>query len=279
MALDSAIEWTDATWNPVTGCTKVSPGCKFCYAERLTERFGRQAFTEIRLHPERLSLPLRWRAPRRIFVNSMSDLFHERVPAGFISQVFEVMEQAPQHVFQVLTKRPERLLAWRQSEARPGPVPAHIWLGVSVESAAYLRRLDQLRQVDVAVRFMSAEPLLGPLTGLNLEGIAWVITGGESGGPPERALVEATPRGLRPKADGLRWVREIRELCHAQGAAFFHKQWGGPTAKSGGRVLDGREWSDYPPFSSVTDATRGQARMRQSSAPSAIAWPRMRAKS
>jgi protein gp37 len=245
MALDSAIEWTDATWNPVTGCTKVSPGCKFCYAERLTERFGRQLFTDIRLHPERLSLPLRWRAARRIFVNSMSDLFHEKVPDAFISAVFGVMAQAPQHVFQVLTKRPERLVEWHDS-VWCCPIPAHVWLGVSVESAAYLWRVDRLREVDVTVRFVSAEPLLGPLTGLDLDGIAWVITGGESGGPPDRALVEMTNRGVCPKPKGARWVSEIRDLCHARGVAFFHKQWGGRTPKAGGRRLDGREWSEYP---------------------------------
>jgi len=246
MALDSAIEWTDATWNPVTGCTKVSPGCKFCYAERLTERFGRQPFTEIRLHPERLSLPLRWRSPRRIFVNSMSDLFHEKVADRFIAQVFDVMAQASQHVFQVLTKRPDRLLAWQRSKTWPRPIPPHIWLGVSVESTAYLWRVDRLREVDVVIRFISAEPLLGPLTGLNLEGVSWVITGGESGGPPGRALVEATAPGIRPKPAGLQWVREIRDLCRVRGVAFFHKQWGGRTPKSGGRMLDGREWSEYP---------------------------------
>jgi protein gp37 len=251
MALDSAIEWTDATWNPVTGCTKISPGCKFCYAERLTERFGRQPFTEIRLHPERLSLPLRWRGSRRIFVNSMSDLFHEKVPADFISQVFDVMARAPQHVFQVLTKRPERLLEWHRARAWPRPFPEHVWLGVSVESAAYLWRVDRLREVDVAVRFVSAEPLLGPLTHLDLDGIAWVITGGESGGPPERALVERTERGVRPKPQGVRWVRQIRNLCRSQGVAFFHKQWGGRTPKSGGRLLDGREWSQYPPLGAI----------------------------
>jgi protein gp37 len=246
MALDSAIEWTDATWNPVTGCTKISSGCKFCYAERLTERFGRQRFTEIRLHPDRLTLPLRWRGARRIFVNSMSDLFHEEVPTGFINQVFDVMARAPQHVFQVLTKRPERLLAWHRSGAWPHAIPAHVWLGVSVESAPYLWRVDRLRAVDVAIRFISAEPLLGPLSGLTLEGVSWVITGGESGGPPERALVESTERGVRPKVDALPWVREIRDLCRAYGVAFFHKQWGGRTPKAGGRMLDNREWSQYP---------------------------------
>jgi protein gp37 len=259
MAVDSAIEWTDATWNPVTGCTKISPGCKFCYAERLTERFGRQPFTEIRLHPERLSLPLRWRGSRRIFVNSMSDLFHEKVPPAFISQVFDMMAETPQHVFQVLTKRPERLLEWYRSRIWPDPIPAHVWVGVSVESADYLWRVDRLREVNVAVRFISAEPLLGPLTGLDLEGIAWVITGGESGGPPDRALVESTARGLSVKPQGVRWVREIRDLSRAQGVAFFHKQWGGRTPKSGGRRLDGREWSQYPAIPAADRSPKGAA--------------------
>lgn len=221
MALNSPIEWTDATWNPVTGCTKVSPGCKFCYAERLTERFGLQPFTEIRLHPERLVLPLRWRRARRVFVNSMSDLFHEKVPSAFINQVFEVMARAPQHSFQVLTKRPDRLLTWTFTGSRPRRIPAHIWLGVSVETAAYLWRVDRLREVDATIRFISAEPLLGPLTGLNLEGIAWVITGGESGGSQARSLVERTERGVRPKRDRLTWVRDIRDRCRAHRVAFF----------------------------------------------------------
>jgi protein gp37 len=258
MALDSAIEWTDATWNPVTGCTKVSPGCKFCYAERLTERFGQQPFGEIRIHRERLTLPLRWRAGRRIFVNSMSDLFHEKVPDTFISEVFEVMAGASQHVFQVLTKRPERLLAWRASETWPRAIPPHVWLGVSVESAAYLWRVDRLREVEVATRFISAEPLLGALTGLDLSGIAWLITGGESGGPAERALVESTERGVRPRAPALRWVRELRDRCRADGVAFFHKQWGGRTPKAAGRNLDGREWSEYPAVAGTS--TSGAAR-------------------
>lgn len=178
MAANSAIEWTDATWNPVTGCTKVSPGCKFCYAERLTERFGRQRFSAIVLHPERLRLPLNWRAPRRIFVNSMSDLFHDRVPDRFISEVFGVMARATQHTFQVLTKRPDRLLAWHRAG---GTIPHHVWIGVSIESGAYAWRADRLREVEAAVRFISAEPLLGSLAGVDLTDIAWVITGGESG--------------------------------------------------------------------------------------------------
>ncbi len=242
----SAIEWTNATWNPVTGCTKISPGCKFCYAERLTERFGRQRFTEIVLHRERLELPLRWRAPRRIFVNSMSDLFHDDVTTSFIDEVFAVMQQAEQHTFQVLTKRADRLVAWHRGSDSVRRVPPNVWMGVSVESSAYLWRVDRLRQVEAPIRFISAEPLLGPLSHLELAGIAWVITGGESGGAPDRALVQPTPSGYRPKAEAVRWVSEIRDRCRDAGVAFFHKQWGGPTPKSGGRRLEDREWSEYP---------------------------------
>ena len=259
MADSSAIEWTDATWNPVTGCTKISPGCKFCYAERLTERFGRQRFSEIRLHPDRLGLPLRWKAPRRIFVNSMSDLFHEKVPTDFINQVFDTMRLATHHVFQVLTKRPDRLLEWQRSGAWPSEIPRNIWLGVSVESDAYLWRVDRLREVDVQVRFISAEPLLGSLASLDLAGISWVITGGESGGPPDRALVENASNDYRPKSLAVAWVREIRDLCRSEGVAFFHKQWGGRTAKSGGRKLDGREWSEYPRVSATRDIAANKA--------------------
>ena len=240
----SAIEWTDATWNPVTGCTKISPGCKFCYAERLTERWGRGRFTDVRTHPERLDMPLRWREPRRIFVNSMSDLFHERVPTAFIGDVFAVMRRADHHIFQVLTKRPDRLLEW-QREAHP-KIPSHIWVGVSVESTDYLWRVERLRSVDAAIRFISAEPLLGSLGDLDLDGISWVITGGESAGSEARALVTRTPSGWRPKATGLIWVRELRDRCRHKGIAFFHKQWGGPTPKAGGRILDGRQWNQLP---------------------------------
>jgi protein gp37 len=253
LADSSAIEWTDATWNPVTGCTKISPGCKFCYAERLTERFGQQRFSEIRLHPERLGLPLRWKAPRRIFVNSMSDLFHEKVPIDFINQVFDTMRLATHHVFQVLTKRPDRLLEWQRSGAWSSEIPPNIWLGVSVESNAYLWRVDRLREADVQVRFISAEPLLGSLANLDLNGISWVITGGESGGPPDRALVDSASKDHRPKSLAVAWVREIRDLCRSEGVAFFHKQWGGRTAKSGGRELDGRKWSEYPGVPATTN--------------------------
>ncbi len=247
MASLSAIEWTDATWNPVTGCTKVSPGCRYCYAERLTKRFGQQRFTDIVLHPERLDLPLRWRTPRMIFVNSMSDLFHDRVPISFIDQVFGVIRRSPHHVFQVLTKRPERLLSWHRGvDGTINPIPENAWLGVSVESMEFAWRVDRLRQVDGPVRFVSAEPLLGPLASLDLTGVAWLITGGESGGSSSRTLVEMTPIGLKVKPEAVRWVRELRDRCIANGIAFFHKQWGGPRPTSGGRSLDGQTWSEYP---------------------------------
>ena len=246
----SAIEWTDATWNPVTGCTKISPGCKFCYAERLTERWGRGDFRKITLHSDRLELPIRWRAPRRIFVNSMSDLFHEKVPFDYVDQVFEVMAQARQHVFQVLTKRPDRLVLWHERHGRLA-IPSHVWLGVSVESSEYLWRTHRLRQVNVPIRFISAEPLLGALKGLELTGISWVISGGESGGTPQRSLVERTGGAWRPKPDAISWVREIRDACAKQSVAFFHKQWGGPTPKAGGRYLDRRLHSAYPALAST----------------------------
>ena len=230
----SAIEWTDATWNPVTGCTKISPGCKHCYAERLAVRLQamgnpryRNAF-DVTLHPDQIELPLRWRRPRRIFVNSMSDLYHEAVPDEYIQRVFEVMVRAEQHVFQVLTKRSERL----PELARRLPWPPNVWQGVSVENADYVTRIADLRAVPAAVRFLSVEPLLGPIVELPLEGIHWVICGGESGS--ER-------RELSPD-----WARLIRDQCVAKGVPFFFKQWGGRTSKSGGRTLDGRTWDEMP---------------------------------
>lgn len=230
----SAIEWTDATWNPVTGCTQVSPGCDHCYAKTFAERFQgvpghpyEQGFKLI-LRPERLELPLHWKRPRRVFVNSMSDLFHRDIPDEYIFRVFDVMNRADQHIFQVLTKRSARL-------ARLGhvlPWAPNIWVGVSVETNRYAWRVDQLRKVPAFVRFISAEPLLGPLNQVNLDGIQWVITGGESG------------VGCRPcDAD---WVRDMRDRCLVRGIAFFHKQWGGRTPKAGGRLLDGRTWDEIP---------------------------------
>jgi protein gp37 len=212
----------------------VSLGCAHCYAETFAERFRgvpdhpyEQGF-DLRLWPERLELPLRWRRPRRIFVNSMSDLFHEDVPEAFIRRVFDVMARADWHQFQVLTKRHERL-------AGIGPTlpwPAHVWAGVSIESARFVHRADALRKVPAAVRFISAEPLLGPLDGLDLEGIHWLIAGGESG-----------PAHRPAKAE---WFRELRAQCQAAGVPFFFKQWGGRYPKHRGRVLDGRMWSEYP---------------------------------
>ena len=240
MSDSSGIEWTDSTWNPVTGCTKVSPGCKNCYAERLALRLRAmrnpryQNGFAVTLHPDQLTLPLRWRKPRRIFVNSMSDLFHEAIPDDFICQVFEVMAQADWHVFQVLTKRSERLA----SLAHRLPWAPNIWQGVSVESDRYTPRIDHLRTVPAAVRFLSIEPLLGPIPNLTLDDIDWVIVGGESG------------PGRRSMAAG--WAREIRDQCVRAGVAFFFKQWGGRTPKTGGRVLDSRTWDEMPvPFASV----------------------------
>jgi protein gp37 len=234
MADRSAIEWTEATWNPVTGCDKVSPGCAHCYAETFAERWRgvpehpyEQGF-DLKLWPRRLELPSRWRTPRVVFVNSMSDLFHPGVPFAFIERVFEVMVEHPKHTFQVLTKRHGRL-----AEVAPSlPWPANVWAGVSIENARWRERADSLRLVPAAVRFISAEPLLGSLPRLDLAGIDWVITGGESG---------HRHRPLDPA-----WVRDLRDRCVRLGIPFFFKQWGGRYSKAGGRELDGREWSQMP---------------------------------
>ena len=226
---NTAIEWTDKTWNPTTGCNKVSPGCKHCYAEALTKRFH-QNFPdgfEFTLHPERLEEPKRWRKPSRVFVNSMSDLFHERMPLDFLQEIFRIMGECPRHVFQVLTKRHKRLL-------KLAPLldwPENVWMGVSVENQDYSHRVDYLRQVPAVVRFLSCEPLLGSLQ-LDLRGIHWVIVGGESG-KGHRAI----------EAD---WIRSIRAQTHAADSAFFFKQWGGARPKSGGRELDGQTWDEMP---------------------------------
>ncbi len=321
MADKSGIEWTDATWNPLTGCSKVSEGCKNCYAETVTARYAGQpgwiekhlpwtpenAEHNVRLRPERLDQPLRWTRPRRVYVNSMSDLFHELVPEVFIRTVFSIMASAPQHQFQVLTKRPERMrdivsgIQWvggmvfipaerwgtkraslltatafgpestledRQVEdasgkkvgggipvaewKKPWPnlVPPNIWLGTSIENNRWVHRADALRDTPAAVRFISAEPLLGPVDQLNLDGIDWVIAGGESAGPEKRALVTrgTYPDGVRyiPKPAAVEAVRDLRDRCNAAGVAFLFKQWGGATPKSGGRTLDGRTWDEYP---------------------------------
>lgn len=243
MADRSPIEWTEATWNPTTGCDRTSPGCDHCYALTLAKRLKAMGVDKyqrdgdprtsgpgfaLTLHADVLSVPYSWRRPRTVFVNSMSDLFHDDVPIEFIHSVFAVMRDTPQHTYQVLTKRSKRLsvlaagLDWAPN----------IWMGVSVENARYNFRVDHLRTTGAAVKFISAEPLLGPLGELDLTGVDWVIAGGESG-PQARPM-------------DIAWGREIRDRCNAAGVSFFFKQWGGRTPKVGGRVLDGRTWDDLP---------------------------------
>jgi protein gp37 len=251
----SAIEWTEATWNPVAGCSKISPGCAHCYAERLSLRFGRStkawtpanAAENVVLYHGRLGQPSRWRRPRMIFVNSMSDLFHELVPFEFIDLVFEEMASANHHTYQVLTKRPERALEYMQGAGCPhtDPLP-NVWLGVSIENSRFTWRAEILREVPAAIRFVSAEPLLGSLfesgerrlgsvrgkAPLDVRGIDWLIAGGES--------------GIKYRPVDVRWVRELRDECRAASVAFFFKQWGGRTPKAGGRELDGLTHDGMP---------------------------------
>ena len=244
MGLKSSIEWTEATWNPVTGCTKVSPGCKHCYAERMAERLqamGQANYAngfELTLQPHMLELPLRWKKPQTIFVNSMSDLFHKDVPLEYIQRVFDVMHRAHWHRFQVLTKRSERLAALN---AKLKWTP-NIWMGVSVESDKYCSRIDDLRSTDALIRFLSLEPLLGPLHGLDLQGIDWVIVGGESG------------PGARPMDSA--WAADLRDQCRRAKVPFFFKQWGGKNKKQAGRVLGGRTWDQMPDDPAVPTGTQ-----------------------
>jgi protein gp37 len=234
MALGSGIEWTESTWNPVTGCSKISPGCKYCYAERLSKRLKAMGQANYRngfrltLQPHMLELPLKWKRPQVIFVNSMSDLFHEDVPVHYIERVFEIMRRASWHRFQVLTKRSERL-AELDSLLQWSP---NIWMGVSVESEKYRYRIDDLRTTSAATKFLSLEPLLGPLHDLDLVGIDWVVVGGESG-----------PKARQMDAE---WARDLRDQCRLAGVAFFFKQWGGKNKKQTGRSLDGRTWDEMP---------------------------------
>jgi protein gp37 len=238
MADGSAIEWTDATWNPVTGCTKITRGCDNCYAERFAERFRGvpghpySSGFDLTLRPERIDQPLKWLAPRRIFVNSMSDLFHKSIDKIFIDRVFDTMEHATWHKFQVLTKRSSRMrtyLCERYSQKLP---PAHIWFGVSIEDALAKSRIEHLRSSPAVVRFLSIEPLIDRIGRLDLKNVHWVIVGGESG--PNARPIETE------------WIREVRDQCVADGVAFFFKQWGGLRPKSGGRELDGLEWNEFP---------------------------------
>jgi protein gp37 len=258
MAGRSSIEWTDATWNPVTGCTRISPGCKHCYAERFAERFRgvpghpyEQGF-DLKSWPGRLDLPLRWTTPRMVFVNSMSDLFHEKVPDEFIERVFDVMERATLHTFQLLTKRSRRMTEWCEtryaltSNSGKKLWPRNVWAGVSVENDLYASRVADLKRVPASTRFLSLEPLLGPvhLDHDRLRDIHWVIVGGESGQPA---------RPMKPE-----WVRKVRGDCAKVGVAFFFKQWGTHNAKgervgkkAAGRRLDGRLWNQLPQYRPV----------------------------
>lgn len=238
MSDKSAIEWTDATWNPVTGCTKITAGCDNCYAARFSERFRgvkdhpfEQGF-DLTLRPGRIEQPLKWKKPRMIFVNSMSDLFHKGVPKEFIDSVFDSMEQADWHVFQVLTKRSPRMRDYLKSRYKNSIAPAHIWCGVSVEDSKGAARITHLQNSPATVRFLSVEPLIGSVGSIDLSGIHWVIAGGESG-PNARVL-------------NIKWAREIRDICKKQKVPFFFKQWGGYRPKSGGRELDGEEWNEFP---------------------------------
>lgn len=230
----STIEWTESTWNPVTGCTKISEGCVNCYAERLAKRLkamGQANYIngfEVTLHPNALQLPLKWKRPQKIFVNSMSDLFHDSVPIEFIQQIFKIMAQANWHRFQVLTKRAERL-----AEIAPQLIwPQNIWMGVTIEKSNYLSRLDYLRQTPAAVKFLSLEPLLGPMPDIDLTNIQWVIVGGESG------------PGARPIEK--KWVIDIQKRCSESKVPFFFKQWGGVNKKKAGRLLDGKVYDEMP---------------------------------
>ena len=238
MSYKSAIEWTEATWNPITGCTKITRGCDNCYAERLAERFrGTQGHPfergfDLTLRPERLAQPLSWRRPRMIFVNSMSDLFHKDVPTEFIDSVFETMETADRHVFQVLTKRSSLMRDYLRRRYGSDLTPRHIWCGVSVEDSKATARIRHLQEAPVETRFLSVEPLLGPVRSMNIDGISWVIVGGESG-PNARPMKQE-------------WVVDIQNLCEQKGTPFFFKQWGGQTPKSGGRLLDGIEHNTMP---------------------------------
>lgn len=243
MADRSTIEWTEATWNPTTGCDRISAGCDNCYALNLAKRLKAMGNPKyqldgdprtsgpgfgVTLHEDALTIPERWAAPRVVFVNSMSDLFHARVPVGFIERVFDVMVRTPRHTYQVLTKRPTRLARLAPSL----PWPHNVWMGVTVEDASHISRLDALRHVPAAVRFVSAEPLLSPLPNVDLTGIDWLIAGGESG---------HHARAVDPQ-----WVTDLRDQCVRAGVAFFFKQWGGRTPKAGGRELDGRTWDEMP---------------------------------
>jgi protein gp37 len=262
MAQNSGIEWTDATWNPVTGCTKISAGCDHCYAERFSERFRGvpghpfEMGFNLKLRPERLQTPLSWRKPRMIFVNSMSDLFHKDVPGDFVAQVFDTMELAHWHTFQMLTKRSSRIRDYVNRRYRVKPVPAHIWLGVSVEHRQAVSRVRHLQETNATVRFLSVEPLIEDVGEFSMMGLHWVIAGGESG---------PGARPMKPE-----WASRVRDMCLAQGVPFFFKQWGAFGAdgqrrskQGNGRTLDGRTWDQLPSHkgNKLTHGTRADEQL------------------
>jgi protein gp37 len=238
MAENSAIEWTDTTWNPVTGCTKISTGCDNCYAARFSERFRGvsdhpfETGFDLTLRPERLQQPLEWKRPRMIFVNSMSDLFHKDIPKSHIAAVFDTMEKADWHIYQVLTKRSPLLMKFINERYRTHPAPPHMWFGVSVENEQARSRIAHLQKANISIRFLSIEPLIAPVGRLDLRGIHWVIVGGESG------------LGARPMR--AEWAIDVRNQYVAARVAFFFKQWGGRSPKTGGRLLEGKEWNEFP---------------------------------
>lgn len=241
MADKSTIEWTNSTWNPMTGCTKISAGCDFCYAERFSERFRGvkghpfQNGFDLTLRPDRLAQPLSWKKPRMIFVNSMSDLFHKEIPTSYIDRVFETMEKADWHIFQVLTKRSSLMMKYVNKRYKNSKAPEHIWLGVSIEDATKHSRIRHLQKTSATVRFLSVEPLIGPPGKMDLSGIHWVIAGGESG--PQARPME------------VEWAVSVKNQCVSQRVPFFFKQWGGYRPKTGGRLLEGREWNGFPSLS------------------------------
>ena len=243
LATSSGIEWTEATWNPSTGCTKVSPGCKNCYAEAMSKRLKAMGMAKYKAgfgfveHPEDVYLPLSWKKPRRIFVNSMSDMFHKKSTFRFVARCFSTMLEADWHTYQILTKRPDKMAQFSEifAKAVGGPIPGFVWMGTSIENADFAYRLTDLRKVRCTTRFVSFEPLLGPLGRMNLKGIDWAIIGGESG-----------PRHRPVKKE---WILDIINQCKKQGVAVFFKQWGGPRPKSNGRKIDGRLYSGYPKHS------------------------------
>lgn len=238
MAQTTVIEWTDATWNPVTGCTKIGPGCDNCYAERFAERWRGvpghpyESGFDLTLRPERLQQPLTWRKPRLVFVNSMSDLFHKDIPIDFVDAAFDTMERANAHIFQILTKRSSIMRNYVNRRYGIKGFPQNIWLGVSIEDRHHLVRLKHLKETSALTRFISFEPLLGQIGEVNFSSIAWAIVGGESG-PNARPMHK-------------NWATELRDTCLNQDVAFFFKQWGGPRPKSGGRELEGVEWNGFP---------------------------------